>query len=272
MSSGFWSRDASPDAWFRMGRLEVSTTVFVVMLGAVFMILSVFLPFLPSVLGYAPSLLFYGEVWRIVTWPMADGIGLWPAINLFFLWYFGRELEITLGRRRMARLYLGIWASLTVAVSLVGLIDATAFIAGLNLVEFLVLLLWIAEYPTRRFLFNIPAWGFGAFLVGLQILTLLGAGSYAALLVLLLSFVFVALAARRQGLLSGYAWIPGKTSAEPGSRQPRQTRSERRTAQRRESDEERMDTLLGKISAEGLHSLSKSERAELEKLRQRRRR
>lgn len=135
MSSGFWSRDASPDAWFRMGRLEVSTTVFVVMLGAVFMILSVFLPFLPSVLGYAPSLLFYGEVWRIVTWPMADGIGLWPAINLFFLWYFGRELEITLGRRRMARLYLGIWASLTVAVSLVGLIDATAFIAGLNLVN-----------------------------------------------------------------------------------------------------------------------------------------
>lgn len=252
--------------------MEVTTTLFVVLLGAIGMIASLIVPFLPGVLSYYPQLLLSGEVWRVVTWPMADGIGLWSALNLFFLWYFGRELESTLGRVRMAWLFVGIWASLTAAITVVALLVPSGGIAGLGLVEFMILLLWIAEYPTRRFLFNIPAWAFGAVLVALQVLSILGAGSYSGLLALLLSFTFVALSARRQGLLTAYTWIPGRTSAEPGSRPRKPSASERRETRRHVSDEARMDDLLGKISAEGIHSLSKSERAELEKLRQRRRR
>ncbi|MFV0452900.1 MAG: rhomboid family intramembrane serine protease [Propioniciclava sp.] len=272
MSSNFWSRGASTDAWFRIGRLEVTTTVFVVLLGAVGVVGSVIVPVLPGALAYYPALVLSGEVWRIVTWPLADSLDLWSVLNLFFLWYFGREIEATLGRIRMARLLLGIGASLTIAVTLVALLTPGAGVAGLSLVEFMILVLWIAEYPTRRFLFNIPAWAFGAVLVALQILSLVGAGAYGALLALLLSFAFVALVARRQGLLTGYRWIPGTTSAEPGSRPRQPSRAERRDSRRRASDDERMDDLLGKISAEGIHALSRSERAELEKLRQRRRR
>jgi len=134
-----------------------------------------------------------------------------------------------------------------------------------------VLLLWIPEDPTRRFLFNISAWAFGAFLLGLNVLTTIAARNWAALLALALSLVFVAMVARRVGLLADYSWIPGRRSARPVGRtharsSARTTRSTRRAA----SDEDRMDELLGKISANGLHSLSKSERKELDKLRLRR--
>ncbi|MGO1384971.1 MAG: DUF6576 domain-containing protein, partial [Arachnia sp.] len=85
----------------------------------------------------------------------------------------------------------------------------------------------------------------------------------------------VAIAAKRVGLLANASMIPGgnaprRTAASSSNRKKAQqpTRQEKRHV----SDEDRMDALLGKISAEGIHSLSKSERAELEKLRQRRRR
>lgn len=254
-----------------MGRLEVTTTLFVVLAGAVGVVMSVFMPFLPRALAYYPPLLLGGEIWRLVTWPLADTISLWTVLNLFFLWYFGRELEATLGRIRMAWLFVGIWVALTAATTLVSILAAGAAVAGLQLVEFMILGIWIAEYPTRRFLFNIPAWVFGTVLLALQVLTLVAAGAFSGLLVLLLSLLFVAVAARRQGLLTAYSWIPGSTSAEPGSRPRPPSRSERKASKRRVSDEARMDELLGKISEQGIHALTKSERAELEKLRQRRR-
>lgn len=271
MSSNFWSRGASADAWFRIGRLEVTTTLLVVLLGAAGMVLSAVLPDLPSALALFPSLVFGGEVWRIITWPFAESLDLWSVLNLFFLWYFGREIEATLGRVRMARLFVGIWFAFTVVTMVVGLLLFTGM-GGLSLVEFMILALWIAEYPTRRFLFNIPAWAFGAVLLALQVLQLIGARSLGGLLTLGLGFFFVALVARRQGLLTAYTWIPGSTSAEPGRRQRRAPRAQQRESRRQASDESRMDDLLGKISEHGMHSLTKSERAELEKLRQRRKR
>lgn len=272
MSGFFPTRDASGDAWFRLGRLEVTSVLAVVLLGAIGMLAGIFVRGLPEVLAYAPELAFRGQVWRFVTWPLADQLGFWSVLNLVLLWYFGRELEAQIGRRRMAGLLGGIWLSLTVATTVIALLSQGAALAGLGFVEFCILLLWIAEYPTRRFIFNIPAWVLGAFFVGLQVLTFVGARAWGGLLSLLLSLALVALAAKRSGLLSAYRWIPGRPAAERGPRAPRPSAAQQRESRRRESDEERMDALLGKISAEGLHSLTKAERAELEKLRQRRRR
>ena len=271
MSGFFPTRDASGDAWFRIGRLEVTSTLAVVLLGAVGMLAGLFVRGLPDLLEYVPDVAFRGQLWRLVTWPLADQIGFWSALNLVLLWYFGRELEAHIGRRRMAALFGGIWLSLTVAATVIALLSQGARLAGLGFVEFCILLLWIAEYPTRRFIFNIPAWVLGAFFVGLQVFAFVAVRAWGSLLSLLLSLALVALAAKRAGLLAGYRWIPGRP-AEDRPRAPRPKPAERREHRRRESDEERMDALLGKISAEGLHSLTKAERAELEKLRERRRR
>lgn len=269
------AREVSPyateDTWFCIGRLQVTSTIAVVLLGAVGMLAWVFNTSLPNYLLYAPQLLSSGQVWRVFTWPLADGISLWSILNLVLLWYFGRDLESRLGKVKMAWLYGGIWLALTLATSVTGFLLTGAYAAGLQMVEFVILLVWIAEYPTRRFFFNIPAWVFGAVIVGLQVLQYIGYRMWPMLVNLLLSLILVAMVARALGLLESYPWIPGAGSSRPRqAKAHRPSRAQQRAHNRRLSDDERMDELLDKINAQGIHALTKSERAELMKLRERR--
>ena len=267
------------EGWFKIGRLHVTTTVGVVLLGALGMLAAVIVSGLPSALWYAPDFLLMAQVWRVFTWPLADTVSFWSVLNLVFLWLFGRDLEAGIGRSRMAWLFVGIWLSITVSTSVVGTLLPGVGAAGLQLVEFAVLLIWIAESPRRQFMFGIPAWVFGSVLLGLQVLQLIGFCAWPTLISLLLSLALAAVAARAVGLLSAYPWIPGGRDAK-APRAPRPAKAAKpakahahapRAERRHVSDEDRIDQLLDKINAEGIHSLTKSERAELEKLRQRRR-
>ena len=112
----------------------------------------------------------------LITWPLAYpfGIGLFDVLAIFFFYYFGNEIERLLGRKKMA------WflAMVTVGLALlwVLLVEATAISNGtassgltlstINQLELMVLLVFIAEYPHRRFFFNIPGWVIGAVIVG----------------------------------------------------------------------------------------------------------
>lgn len=273
MSANFPSRPRE-DYWFSLGRLNMTSTLVVVLLGAFSMVVSVFFPPTPglvALLAFIPDAVFSGEVWRLFTWPLANGMGLWPILTLVMLWYFGRDLESRIGRNTMARFFLGIWVSLTLAASLIGVMLPDAVLVGLSLVQFAILLVWIAENPRRPFFFGIPAWVLGSVLLAVQALQMVGGRMWGSFFVLLFGLVGVAFAARRVGLLTHATFIPAGTPHK--KRSTRSTKQQpTRTDRRHTSDEDRMDALLAKISAEGIHSLSKAERAELEKLRQRRRR
>lgn len=266
MSSFNVSRDNSGEAWFRIGRFDVTSTVLLVALGALGAVVSTLVAGLPAALYLDPRLVLQGQVWRIITWPLTDVMTLWTLLSLVLLWYFGRDLEAQIGRRSMAALYAGMWASLTVISLAVHLVSGTGQMYGLGLVQFMVLLVWIAEYPQRPFFFGIRAWVVGVALLGLQLLLMAAAVRYADMLTLLVALLFTALLARRFGLLSSLRFLPHPK----GPRTPRPARKERRVAERKASDAERIDQLLEKISDQGLHSLSAAERRELEKLRQRR--
>ena len=108
------------EGWFKIGRLHVTTTVGVVLLGALGMLAAVIVSGLPSALWYAPDFLLMAQVWRVFTWPLADTVSFWSVLNLVFLWLFGRDLEAGIGRSRMAWLFVGIWLSITVSTSVVG--------------------------------------------------------------------------------------------------------------------------------------------------------
>lgn len=271
MSSFFPHRDHSGDAWFRIGRLDVTTTNLVVGVGAISMLVCLFVRGLYETLTFTPGALFSGQLWTPFTWPLANDFSLWGILSLFMLWYFGTDLENTIGRRGMMTLLLGAWGALTVTTLLLGPL-VPGVLAGMRMIQFAILLVWIAEYPQRRFLFNIPAWVFGVVILALQILPLLATGQIGSLLSLLLSLFLIAMVAKRVGLLSELTWLPGGRRASRPAPVARPSRTQERQQRRRASDEERLDDLLGKISAEGIHALSKSERAELEKLRERRRR
>lgn len=254
----------------------MTTTMVVVLLGAFSMVASVFFPPTPgmvSLLAYIPDAVLGGEVWRIFTWPLANGMGLWPILTLVMLWYFGKDIESTLGRNTMARLFLGIWVSLTLSAAVIGVMLPDAVLVGLRLVQFSILLLWIAENPRRPFFFAIPAWVLGSVFLAVQVLQMVGGRMWGSLFVLLFGLFGVAVAAKSVGMLSNASFIPGGHKKKTRThRSPSTSRQPSRGDRRHTSDEDRMDALLGKISAEGIHSLSRGERAELEKLRQRRQR
>lgn len=279
VSSHFSSRPRE-DYWFSLGRFQITSTLVAVLLGAFGMLAWVFSGGRTTQLtAFTPDLVFSGQVWRLFTWPIAESMSLWSVLTLVMLWYFGRDLEAGIGRNAMAKLLLGIWLSLTVAGAIVGVIFPDAVLAGLNLIQFAILLVWIAENPRRPFFFGIPAWVLGSVLLGIQVLQLVGYRMFGGLFLLLFGLIGAAMAARSVGLLSNATFIPGhRTSshggraAKTGSHHSRASRQPSRHERRHTSDEDRMDDLLGKISSNGIHSLSKGERAELEKLRQRRRR
>src|SRR5262249_22280412 len=102
-----------------------------------------------------------GQVWQLLTWPLAYpyGVGLFGILAIAFFWYFGTEIESLLGKRRMAW-FLGL---VTVGLGLlwVGFVQLTSIsngelsgafqLNGLNQLELMVLLVFIAEYPHQRF-------------------------------------------------------------------------------------------------------------------------
>lgn len=262
------------DHWFKIGRVEVGSTLLVV--GAVVLswLASVIAPTLPAVLYFSSGHLLAGEVWRAVTWPLAESISLWGVLSLFFFWIFGTELEQQLGKNKMAQLLVGIWASMTLASAVLGLLlSQWSALMGIGLVQFVVLLLWIAENPHRPFFFNIPAWVIGAVLVAVQALQMVAGRNLVGLLSMLVGFALVAFLARRLGLLRDFDWIPGRPSAPKPGKPGKPTKAAREQAKRqaaRAKDDDRLNELLDQISAKGMDSLTPAQRRELMKLRNRR--
>lgn len=277
--SSFFQPRSEADSWFQMGSLSVTTTVFTTLLVALGTVVGAFVG-LANTTAFTPALAIQeGQLWRLFTWPFVDTVSIWTIITFLIFWYFGSFLEQTLGKERMAWFLVMVWAVTTVAHVVAGiLLPASTVLYGLRMFQLVILLLFIAEAPQRRFFFGIPAWVLGAVILGLQLLSMVSFRDWGGLLGLLLTLFGVAVFARRLGLLSQYDWLPGSPTQKRQKQQKRQKRphaarpARGAASKRHMSDEERMDELLGKISAGGLHSLTQKERAELEKLRQRRNR
>jgi hypothetical protein len=278
------------DPWFRIGTLDVSTTVLVTLLVVVSFVVFAVEPIdkpLMNALAMKPQAVLEGQVWRVATWPFSClEISLWSAINVFLFWYFGSDLESNLlGRSRFLWLFAGFTLSLgLLGVALHAVLQLNGWLYGIDQVQLMVLLAWVAEWPQRRFLFNIPAWVVGVVIVGIQVLQLVGYRMWFPLLDLVLGLVLCALVARSVGMLADYTWIPHLHWRH-------RTRRERRARRAHPAgrgdvvtgpwkphaveppvskDQARIDALLDKINHAG--SLTEAEQRELRELSERRRR
>jgi hypothetical protein len=278
------------DPWFRIGTLEVTTTVLVVLLSVVGMFIWAIDRTTWGKLVLFPDLVRDGEIWRIITWPVANEPGLWPVITLAIFWYFGREIEGLLGRARFAVLLL----LLAVVPGIAGtLVDWPQ--AGLRPIEFAVFLIFVAEYPYIRFFFGIPAWAIGAVFLGIEALVLLGDRNEEGILFLLVTLATAAITARSMGLVSSLSWIPALPVGRRSSGGQKRRSSRRggggevvagpwpssRTGPSRSSglpqpppppppaytaDQAELDALLDKISDRGMDGLTNDEKRRLNEL------
>lgn len=276
-SLSFPGRRDEDDPWFRIGGLDVTTSVLVPLLCVLSMFVWAVSPSLLVPLVLYPGDITGGQVWRLVTWPIANAPDFWTVLLLAMLWYFGRELERMVGRRR--------YATLIVMLALIpGIVAAVAGIemAGIRPVEIAVFCIFCAQFPEVRFWGAVPAWVFALVIVGIEVLSLVGSRQGGGLLVLIASLATAALLSRRYGLLDAYAFIPqlGSPSSGGGGRKRRKRSSARQSRGQAvvqgpweqpaqglsPAEQAELDSLLDKTSASGLDSLSRTEKARLNEL------
>lgn len=292
-------RRGPSDPWFRIGTLDVTTTVLVVILCVAGFFVYAFDTALLRPLVLIPDEVRRGQLWRVATWPIPNSPDIWTVIMFAVFWYFGSELERLVGRVKFAVL-LGL---LIVIPGIVAgaVLDGPQF--GLRTVELCVFVLFVVEYPFARFFFGIPAWVLAAVIVGLDVIQLLGGGDSEGLLFLFVSFAVAALVARSMGLAANLAWIPAlgaPTGGRSGGRSQRRQRNSSGTRggkgggdvvagpwaapsrpaggplpqppnvdTQTAADQAELDDLLDKISSVGMDGLSSDEKRHLNELSQR---
>jgi hypothetical protein len=279
----------SDDGWFRLGSIEVTTTVLVVVLVIASVVEWAFEGSygpLQSHILLDPDSVMSGQVWRVLTWPIAypGGIGIFDVLTIFIFWYFGTEIESLLGKKKMAWFVGLVTVGLGLLwVAVVELSTTYGTLSAVNQLELMVLLVFIAEDPHRRFFFNIPGWVIGVIIIGISMLSYVGNREWLLLLNFALGLVLTAFIARSLGLMGEWRRVPHVNLR----RQGRSKRQKRRSSsgptvvqgpwQPSETppvsrDQAALDALLDKISASGMDSLTDGEREQLMILRDRLRR
>lgn len=297
--------------WFRLGQLEVTTPVLVLLVWTGTLLVWVAEGPARTVSQYLwldTSAAGSGEVWRIVTWPFVHGsFQLWDIINAAIFWMFGTELERQTGRRPFALLTGASIVIIGIAAVIFGaVLGNPTILVDLDLLALTAVLLYCAEHPTRPFFFGIPAWVIAAVIVALEVVNDLANRDLTRLLTVLVAAAIIALVAKRVGLLSAYDRVPEVSLPGRGGDSERPTNKRKGKASKggglggrfRRSEEAEivamptqparprptpvvpddvsaddlaLDALLDKISAGGIDSLTDAERRQLDEIRERRR-
>jgi len=280
-SLSFPGRRGQDDPWFRIGAVDVNTSLLVALLAAVSLFVWAASPDALANLILVPDDVTSGQIWRLVTWPFYNEPSIWTVITIVMLWYFGKELERLVGRTKFAVLLV----LLAVVPGVFGvLLDIPVF--GIRSLEIAVFCLFVAEYPNVRFFFGIPAWIIGVVIVGVEVLQLMGLRLTEQIVLLFVSLLTAALAGRAFGLLAEYPFIPrlagggrqGGGSSRPrpakgGRARPKVTGSKGRDFDRvvtgpwtpgpSPDDHAEMDRLLDKMNSVGLSDAERRRLTEL---------
>ena len=271
-----WSRGNDP--WFRIGQVDITTTVGLIGLG----IISVFTWAIEGrdheislKLLLDPQKVQDGEIWRLVTWPLVNQASFWTIFLFFILYMLGNQLENLMGRRTFLYLLLALTILPGLVVTLASISNSSpAFIFGLRFVELGVLIAFAAQFPFARFWPGIPAWGVVGVIVGLQFLDALQMRSGSHALALLTVALTALVGMRSLGYATDLHWLPSlplgsKSRGQSRQRPTRKKRSKKNhlravTEFRNRHTEMEIDQILDQVAETGVESLSKEQRKRLE--------
>lgn len=254
--------------WFRVGTVDVTTTVLVTAISVLSMVLYAISRQAAVKLALGPSLVLSGEVWRLATWPLFNPPDIFVAFSIAAFWYFGSSLEALLGRIR----FLVLLAILVILPAVIFTVIATpsrsfAGVFGMGLLTSAVVVAFLAAFPGTRSFFNLPLWVVCSAYLGLSVLQYLSIADWWSLLFLLLMIATALLAARAFGI-SRLTWIPRVPlpSALTGAPSSRPEKKRAKASHLKVVRTNELDTLLDKIAESGLQSLTAAERRRLDEL------
>ena len=292
------------DGWFRVARYDVTTVDIVTALAVFSMFIWAASPALFERLVFDGAEVRSGEVWRVVTWPIAEIPGFFALISIAFFWSFGQQLEGLFGRGKFLIWILAVTTVPALILTVLGAFnnefdfDSVAF--GLGPLFLAGIWVYAATYPNVRWFEIIPIWAIAAVFTMLQLLQFTGERAAGGILFLLTSVAAALSAGRSLGLAT--AWpIPHIPlgSGSSGGRSPKSSRRSKPTKPKRPkrggagqrvvegpwrkdpnasipkpppptgpspADQAELDGLLDKISDQGMDALSGNEKQRLNEL------
>lgn len=258
-----------PITWF--GRVPVYATTIIVALYVVCMI-GVAVALASGAEGVLMRLTFdtesvlrHWELWRCVTYAFVNPPDPWFIIALVMLYIFGRDVEQFLGRKGFVRLYLG-FLLLGPSLLLAGaLVTGQPFALSHSWANFAVFLAFASLYPNALLIFQIPAKVFAWVFLGLSVLQLLATRQWPEMVVLL-STAFLAWYAMRHGAALNFDFMSRLRPVSHRTRHPK-LRVVKEPEDEPVDPHRIIDPLLDKISREGIGSLTRREREQLERAR-----
>jgi membrane associated rhomboid family serine protease len=193
------------DPWFRMGSIDVTSSIIVSFLCVVsFFIYAANKSWLNPFI-FISSDVRSGEIWRLFTYPFVNPPDIWVVISIAIFWYFGSRVEAQLGRVR----YLWLLLLVTLLPGLVAtLIDLPFAYYGIRSVELAIFVVFACENPKMPFFFGIQAWIIAVVIVGIELLQLIGDRQSELLIVYLAALVTAVWTARSFGMLNDFQWLP----------------------------------------------------------------
>ena len=196
------------DGWFRVSRYDVTTVDIMTTLAVFSMFLWAASPRLFDKLTFEASQVRGGEVWRLVTWPIAEVPGICALISIAFFWSFGQQIEGLFGRSKFITWVLAVALTPSIALTLLGLVnndfDFTSFQFGLGPLFLAGIWVYAATYPNVRWFDVVPLWAVAAVFSLLQLLQLTGSRATGGILFLLISIAAALSAGRSLGFAT--AW------------------------------------------------------------------
>lgn len=272
------------DGWFRIGTLDVTTTALLVLLGVGSMVLYAIGgadgPF--QRLVYYSTLVREGQVWRIITWPIANSPSNFLILLTFvFFWFIGHRVEDQLGRKRFTLLLLYMTVIPAALVALFRFTEDTGYAAGLGVLAMALLVVYAFDQPQAITFFNIPLWILAVAFLAINVLSLMGQRLYGMLLIQLGAAIVAAVTVRQWGMLDAATFIPRFGHSTGGSHRSKKSKKSKggsgtvvdgpwgappSSPGLTQLEQLELDHLLDKTSASGLDSLSKAEKSRLNEL------
>ena len=268
----------SRDGWFKVGQLDITTTALLVILGVASMFwYAIDQESMWKLAFDAQAVRVNHEFWRVFTWPIVNPpTRIWVVLTMAFFWFVGHRIEDRVGRVRFTVMLLLMTVIPSAIVSLFDFTAQTGVAYGLSILAIALLTIYAFDSPGAVWLFNIPLWIVASVFVLLDVLQYLGNRWFGALLVELGAILVGAFMARQYGMLDDLAFIPRFM----GQKQPTKKATRRQggptvvtgpwdgspQATHTAVDQMELDGLLDKISASGIDSLSRTEKARLNEL------
>lgn len=209
-----------------------------------------------------------GQAWRVASYGLFNPPTIRFAIDMLMLWWFGRELERTFGRRPYAWLYAGIYLLPPLVLLLPGMMQPAARFGQPGALSLFIA--FATQFPGTPVFFTLLAKWAALILVSVFSLMALADRAWIALVLLWSTCGYAHLFVRyqqghftlpdlrfwkRKPKLRVLPDLPAKKSPAPSKPAPADTTMAE------------VDALLDKIATSGIGSLSAKERARLESAR-----